>query len=108
MVGDGINDVAALQRSNVAVAMGAAGSEPAIEAADIVVLNDDIASLRKLHNLSKRYRSVVSQNITFSLLTKAGLVIVGVATGPLPFWIAVAGDMGVSLLVTANAMRLRR
>lgn len=108
MVGDGINDVAALQRSDVAVAMGAAGSEPAIEAADIVVLNDDIASLRKLHNLSKRYRSVVAQNITFSLLTKAGLVIVGVATGPLPFWIAVAGDMGVSLLVTANAMRLRR
>ncbi len=106
MVGDGINDVAALQRSDVAIAMGAAGSEAAIEAADVVVLNDDIASLKKLHSLSRRYRSVVAQNIGFSLLTKAALVAFGVAT-PLPFWIAVAGDMGVSLIVTMNAMRLR-
>lgn len=107
MVGDGINDVAALQRATVSVAMGAAGSESAIESADIVLLNDRIENLPKLRKLGLLYRQVMSQNIGFSLLTKAGLLVFGVVSVALPFWLAVAGDMGVALLVTANALRIR-
>jgi len=106
VVGDGINDVAAMQRSTLPIAMGAAGSAAAIEAADIVLLNDEIASIPQIIRLSKRYRRKIIENVAFSLLTKGMLLAAGFIT-PLPYWLAVVGDMGVSLLVIGNALRLR-